>query len=85
MEQKTVFMVLEDSAIDYDENEQQFLFDSLEKAIAKKNELIEQSGIREEMDDDWECVDEDCYFEAYPDGEYCENHYTVYIKELEVK
>ena len=85
MEQKTVFAVIENSAIDYDESNEVYLFDSIEKAKVRKNQLIEASGIRDEITDDWVCADEDTYFEAYPDGEYCENHYIVYIKELVVR
>ena len=83
MNKKTVFVVVEDSTYDY--STELFVFDNIEKAIEKKNELIEKSGIRDEMDDDYECIDEEEYFEAYPDGEYCENHYVVYIKKEEVR
>lgn len=85
MERRTTFLVLEDSAIDYDTNTHQYLFDSKEKAKAQKEKLIEKSGIRDEITDDWVCIDEEYYFEAYPDGEYCENHYVVYVQELEIK
>lgn len=84
MKQKIAYMVLEDSVIDYDGTKREFLFDSLEKALTEKNRLIEDSGIRDEISDGWVCIDEEYYFEAYPEGEYCENHYVVYIKKLEI-
>lgn len=84
MNKKTVFVVVENSAYDYDEEINLFVFDSLEKAQIKKDELIEKSGIRDEVDDNYYVDEDDGGYQAYPDGEYCENHYEVYILEKEI-
>ena len=84
-EKKYVFIVLEDSAFDFVASIGIYAYDSKEKAIEKKNELIEQSGIRDEIDDDYVCNEDEMYFEAYPDGDYCENHYVVSVNEEEVR
>ena len=79
-----VFVVVEDSAYDFDTSIRVFVFDSFEKAKAKKEELIEQSGIRDEVDDNYYVAEDEGGYQAYPDGEYCENHYEVNIYEEEV-
>ena len=83
-EKQYVFVVVEDSAYDFDTSIRVFVFNSLEKAKAKKEELIEQSGIRDEVDDNYYVSDDEYDYQAYPDGEYCENHYEVNIYKEEV-
>lgn len=85
MKQKTVFIVLEDNAYDCDQSIRVFAYSNKEKAIEKKNKLIEESNIREEIDSRYICNEDDTSFEAYLDGEYAVNHYVVSVKEEEIR
>ena len=81
-----VYIVTEDSSCEYEHYNNIFVFENLEKAKAKKQELIEESGILEEVKNcDLICSNEDLYFEAYEDGEWDNNHYSIDIQEKEVE
>lgn len=38
----------------------------------------------DELEDGWVYEDGEMYCEVYEDGNYSENHYTIYLKEVEV-
>lgn len=73
-----LYIIIEDSCCDGDENIETFIFDNEEAAHEKFEQLVadDKAFLEEEERDD--VIERDGYwYQSYPEGEYAESHYTL--------
>ena len=79
-----VFVLFTQVVLDCEDCNTIEVFSTKEKAIVGFNEFVSKKK-KDAESDEWEIEMSDCYFEAYKDGYYTENHVLAEISELEVK
>ncbi|MCL2062053.1 MAG: hypothetical protein FWH03_05450 [Firmicutes bacterium] len=88
MENKEIYIVIEDSVYDSETSFNIEGFVKYDDAVKRVEEILEQD---KKENPDW--YDDDSYvfaqsegcFEVYEDGSYCENHLSVYVKTITLK
>ena len=88
MENKEIYIVVQDSVYDFESSTTVEGFHNYDDAVKRVNQIFEQD---KEENPHWYNSDSyvvektDGQFEVYEDGSYCENHLAVFIKTITLK